>query len=122
MSRLFPRTCLSLALTLAVAAGGHAASHREAPLIALDPAADITDVYAFVSYGKANLERPADRKVALIMNVVPRPGAEFGSQLFATSTTSVALCHATSTIDQRRRSRRCHLSSSASRPSRRIAL
>ena len=26
-----------------------AASHREAPKIALDPAADITDVYAFVS-------------------------------------------------------------------------
>src|SRR5437588_11570286 len=37
-----------------------AASHREAPLIALDPAADNTDVYAFVSYDKANLLRAPD--------------------------------------------------------------
>ena len=49
-----------------------AASHREAPLISLDPAADITDVYAFVSYDADNLARsPADRKVTLIMNVIP---------------------------------------------------
>ena len=34
-----------------------AASHREAPLIALDPSADNTDVYAFVSYDAANLAR-----------------------------------------------------------------
>jgi hypothetical protein len=55
-----------------------AASHREAPKIALDPAADITDVYAFVSYDQANLDRaPADRKVTFIMNVIP--GQEPGS-------------------------------------------
>src|SRR6201981_3794945 len=49
-----------------------AASHREAPLIALDPAADNTDVYAFVNYDKANLLRaPADRRVTFIMNVNP---------------------------------------------------
>ena len=49
-----------------------AASHREAPLIALDPAADNTDVYAFVSYDAANLARaPADRKVTFILNVNP---------------------------------------------------
>ena len=43
-----------------------AASHREAPLIALEPAADNTDVYAFVSYEAANLARPpAERKVTL---------------------------------------------------------
>lgn len=43
-----------------------AASHREAPLIALDPAADNTDVYAFRSYetGKAD-------KVVFILNVNP---------------------------------------------------
>ncbi|HEV8250559.1 MAG TPA: DUF4331 domain-containing protein [Gaiellaceae bacterium] len=42
-----------------------AASHREAPLIALDPAADITDFFAFRSYepGKAD-------KVVLIMDVM----------------------------------------------------
>ncbi len=69
-----------LALTLALASGqaAFAASHREAPLMALDPAADITDVYAFVSYDAANLARPAaDRKVTLIMNVIP--GQEPGS-------------------------------------------
>jgi hypothetical protein len=56
----------------------HAASHREAPLMTLDPAADITDVYAFVSYDQANLDRaPQDRKVTFIMNVVP--GQEPGS-------------------------------------------
>lgn len=48
------------------------ASHREAPMIAMDPSADITDVYAFVSYDEDNLERgPADRRVTLIMNVIP---------------------------------------------------
>jgi Domain of unknown function (DUF4331) len=49
-----------------------AASHREAPLIAMDPAADNTDVYAFVSYDAANLVRaPADRRVTFIENVNP---------------------------------------------------
>jgi hypothetical protein len=49
-----------------------AASHREAPLIAMDPAADNTDVYAFVSYDEANLGRdPAERRVTFIMNVNP---------------------------------------------------
>jgi hypothetical protein len=75
MSRLFSRTCLSLALTLAVAAGGHAASHREAPLIALDPAADITDVYAFRSW-----EDPG--KVVFIMNVIPSQEPSSGPNYF----------------------------------------
>src|SRR4029078_12118562 len=56
----------------------HAASHREAPLMTLDPAADITDVYAFVSYDAANVASPLEsRKVTLIMNVIP--GQEPGS-------------------------------------------
>jgi hypothetical protein len=40
------------------------ANHREAPITALDHKADITDVYAFVSYDSAD-------KVTLIMNVDP---------------------------------------------------
>src|ERR1700755_1587569 len=49
-----------------------AASHREAPLIAQDPTADLTDVYAFVSYDQTNLVRaPKDRRLTLIMNVLP---------------------------------------------------
>ncbi len=51
-------SCLSWSL------GTHAASHREAPQIANDPTADITDVYFFKSWEDPN-------KVVLIMNVIP---------------------------------------------------
>jgi hypothetical protein len=61
-------TALSVLMVLfqlvAVAGPAGAASHREAPLIALDPTADITDVYFFRSW-----EDPT--KVILIMNVIP---------------------------------------------------
>src|SRR5271166_857227 len=60
-----------------------AASHREAPLIALDPSADNTDVYAFVSYDKANLDRaPADRRVTFILNVNPGQDPSDGPNYF----------------------------------------
>ena len=60
-----------------------AASHREAPLIALDPAADTTDVYAFVSYDAANLARtPEHRKVTFIVNVVPGQDPADGPNYF----------------------------------------
>ena len=60
-----------------------AASHREAPLIALDPAADNTDVYAFVSYDPANLARaPADRRVTFILNVIPGQDPSDGPNYF----------------------------------------
>jgi hypothetical protein len=68
---------------LAAAPAG-AASHREAPLLALDPAADITDVYAFVSYDDANVARPpAERRVTLIMNVLPGQEPGSGPNYFA---------------------------------------
>jgi hypothetical protein len=69
-----PKLVVPLLATIALAWGvaAEAASHREAPLIAMDPAADNTDVYAFVSYDAANLARaPADRRVTFIMNVNP---------------------------------------------------
>jgi hypothetical protein len=44
----------------------NAASHREAPLISLDPTADITDFFFFRSYEAGNAD-----KVDLIMNVIP---------------------------------------------------
>src|SRR5262249_3860396 len=58
---------LGLVTTTPVAWG---ASHREAPLVALDPAADITDVYAFRSWTDPT-------KVVFIMNVIPsqEPGS-----------------------------------------------
>jgi hypothetical protein len=46
--------------------GAQAASHREAPLIANDPTADITDFFMFRSY-----EPGQEDKVVLVMNVIP---------------------------------------------------
>ncbi len=62
------RAALALGLTgamgLSVVSGVNASSHREAPLISQDPAADNTDVYAFVS--------PDDTDtVTLIANWIP---------------------------------------------------
>lgn len=51
------------------------ASHREAPLIALDPAADNTDVYAFRSW-----ENPS--KVVFILNVIPGQDPSDGPNYF----------------------------------------
>ena len=44
----------------------NAASHREAPLISMDPTADITDFFMFRSYEAGN-----DDKIVLIMDVIP---------------------------------------------------
>jgi hypothetical protein len=44
----------------------NAASHREAPLISMDPTADITDFFMFRSY-----EEGMDDKIVLIMDVIP---------------------------------------------------
>jgi len=85
------RTALRRALSLLLIGGllgaglgtGRAASHREAPLMALDPAADLTDVYAFVSYDTANLARAAaDRRVTFIMNVIPGQDPADGPNYF----------------------------------------
>jgi len=47
-------------------ASSEAASHREAPLISLDPTADITDFFLFRSY-----EPGKDNKIILVMDVIP---------------------------------------------------
>ena len=49
----------------------HGANHREAPITALDHKADITDVYAFVSYNAAQSPGTQPTKVTLIMGVDP---------------------------------------------------
>src|SRR5437762_2594902 len=79
MQRGRPTYVLAAAVMLGIAATpAGAASHREAPLMTLDPRADITDVYAFVGRVSASLgPAPADRRVTLILNVVP--GQEPGS-------------------------------------------
>jgi len=84
--QFFPALVVVLAaLTIAVSSlVVWAASHREAPLIALDPAADNTDVYAFVSYDAANLVRsPDERKVTFIMNVNPGQDPGDGPNYFS---------------------------------------
>jgi hypothetical protein len=56
---------LALVVGLAPTASS-AASHREAPLISLDPTADITDFFMFRSY-----EAGQEEKIVLIMDVIP---------------------------------------------------
>jgi len=56
---------LALVVGLAPTASS-AASHREAPLISLDPTADISDFFMFRSY-----EAGQEDKVVLIMDVIP---------------------------------------------------
>src|SRR5262249_17297363 len=83
--RLFPTlpTVLPAAPPAPASPPRRAPSHREAPFIALDPAADNTDVYAFVSYDAANLARNADdRKVTFIMNVLPGQDPSDGPNYF----------------------------------------
>jgi hypothetical protein len=80
-----PSTLIALFATIGLAWGtpAQAASHREAPLIALDPSADNTDVYAFVSYDAANLTRQSnDRRVTFIMNVNPGQDPSDGPNYF----------------------------------------
>src|ERR1700722_4333264 len=64
MHRTKPIICALLAGLLATPPSSFAASHREAPITALDHKADITDLYAFVSYDDPS-------KVTLILNVDP---------------------------------------------------
>src|SRR5580700_8481879 len=64
MSNLKRAIGLLLSLLIAVPPGAFASSHREAPITALDHAADITDFYAFVSYDHPD-------RVTFIMNVDP---------------------------------------------------
>ena len=49
------RVCLVLALLGAMGTGAWASSHRESPLIANDPLADNTDLYAFRSPDNPNM-------------------------------------------------------------------
>ncbi len=64
MHKMKPYVCLFLATSMALPPAGFAASHREAPITALDQKADITDFFAFVSYDDPT-------KVTFILNVDP---------------------------------------------------
>lgn len=71
----------ALALAWALPAGVFAANHREAPITALDHKADITDVYAFRSYG-ASTDADGEPKVTLIVGVDPLLEPANGPTLF----------------------------------------
>lgn len=60
-----------LTASLAASPSLFAASHREAPITALDHKADITDVYAFVSYGADQAPNTPPTRATLIMCVDP---------------------------------------------------
>ena len=62
--RLLPAIGLTGALTVGLLGPANASSHREAPLSSEDPAADLTDVYAFVSPDNSDT-------LTLIANVNP---------------------------------------------------
>src|SRR6516225_6813850 len=55
---------VAMALLILVPANVPASSHREAPITALDHAADVTDWYAFVSFDHPD-------RVTMILNVDP---------------------------------------------------
>src|SRR2546430_5623689 len=64
MKRMKLLPALGMALLMLVPCSLFASSHREAPITALDHAADITDWYAFVSYDHPD-------RVTMILNVDP---------------------------------------------------
>ncbi|MEW6682977.1 MAG: DUF4331 domain-containing protein [Nitrospirota bacterium] len=68
------QTAIGLAIVM-MAAPAFGASHREAPLIAMDPGADITDFYAFRSW-----EDPS--KAVFVMNVIPSQEPSSGPNYF----------------------------------------
>ena len=62
---------LLLVFSMALPPGALASSHREAPITALDHKADITDLYAFVSYSANQAPNTTPSKVTFILNVDP---------------------------------------------------
>lgn len=76
MKNIKLKSFLAFIFTLCLAAPAFGASHREAPLIAFDPAADNTDVYAFRSW-----ENPD--KVVFILNTIPGQKPADGPNYFA---------------------------------------
>ncbi len=77
---------LALMMTTCLATPAFGASHREAPLIALDPAADNTDTYAFRSW-----EDPD--KAVFILNTIPGQDPGDGPNYFAFDDTILYRIH-----------------------------
>ncbi|MCI0621803.1 MAG: DUF4331 domain-containing protein [Acidobacteria bacterium] len=71
-----------LVALLVIPQAPYASNHREAPITALDHKADITDVYAFVSYSANQAPNTPPSKVTLIMAVDPLLEPGNGPTLF----------------------------------------
>ena len=71
---------------------GRASSHREAPLIAQDPTADNTDVYAFVSPDESD-------KVTLIANFIPFQKPDGGPNFYSFDPNVIYEIHVDNTGD-----------------------
>ncbi len=70
-SKKFPVWSRTALATLGFAAVASASNHREAPITGFDHKADITDVYAFVSYDPDQAPGTTPSKVTLMMGVDP---------------------------------------------------
>src|SRR5580698_2482215 len=81
-----------MSILLAMPAGAFAASHREAPLTALDHAADITDFFAFRSY-----ENPST--MTFILDVDPFLEPANGPNYFPFDPSVVYAIHIDNTYD-----------------------
>jgi hypothetical protein len=83
---------VALTLLAALINTADASSHREAPAIAQDPSADITDFYAFLNPND-------DSKIVFVMNVSPvgLPGAGPNFYSFDDSTALMTTCSTRST-------------------------
>jgi hypothetical protein len=71
MKRFRKSFALLMTAGMIAATSALASSHREAPITALDHKADITDIYAFVSYGPNQSPNTPGSKVTLVLNVDP---------------------------------------------------
>ena len=82
MSALRPSLALPAAAAALLTFTALASNHREAPITALDHKADITDMYAFVSYDVDQVSGEAPEKVTLILCVDPLLEPGNGPTLF----------------------------------------
>src|SRR5215831_942511 len=82
MQRLRSFVGFAMSLLLVAPPGAFASSHREAPITALDHKADITDLYAFVSYSANQAPNTPPKKVTMILNVDPLLEPANGRNLF----------------------------------------
>src|SRR5262245_27869949 len=81
-TRLKSTARVAAAAAILVPMAAVASNHREAPITALDHKADITDLYAFVSYAPDQAPNTPPSKVTLVLGVDPFLEPANGPTLF----------------------------------------